>query len=644
MKRDELIFGIIEKEHQRQLKGIELIASENFVSNQVMEAMGSCLTNKYAEGYPGKRYYGGCEIVDQSEQIAIDRLKQIFGAEWANVQPHSGAQANAAVFLAVLNPGDKFMGLNLAHGGHLSHGSAVNTSGILYTPCEYNLNKETGRVDYDQMEEIALREHPKMIIGGGSAYSREWDYNRMREIADKVGAIFMVDMAHPAGLIAAGLLDNPVKYAHIVTSTTHKTLRGPRGGVIMMGKDFPNPWGKKTPKGEIKMMSQLLDSAVFPGIQGGPLEHVIAAKAVAFGECLQPEYKKYQKQVQKNAKVLAQALMDRGFTIVSGGTDNHSMLVDLRTKYPELTGKVAEKALVSADITVNKNMVPFDTRSAFQTSGIRLGTPAITTRGAKEDLMTEIAEMIETVLSNVDNGTSFIENAASKLVMPIQNGLTYLKNKISGNDTFFTDINNLKQENEELSQKNSELEQSLRELESIRSENETLKEYLGLTEKYGEYSTVPAYIINKDINNYSKTIVINVGSDDGIKENMTVIADQGLVGHVISVTSNTAKVTTIIDTSSSVSCLLSTTDESIVCKGTSEEDSALKAMYIPDDDGIIQGDSVETSGLGGIYPKGIHVGSIKRVVNTQNAIDRYAIVETAVDFDKLDTVLVITNQ
>ena len=361
--------------------------------------MGSCLTNKYAEGYPGKRYYGGCEVVDQSEQIAIDRLKQIFGAEWANVQPHSGAQANAAVFLAVLNPGDKFMGLNLAHGGHLSHGSLVNTSGIIYTPCEYNLNKETGRVDYDQMEEIALREKPKMIIGGGSAYSREWDYKRMREIADKVGAILMIDMAHPAGLIAAGLLDNPVKYAHIVTSTTHKTLRGPRGGVIMMGKDFPNPWGKKTPKGEIKMMSQLLDSAVFPGIQGGPLEHVIAAKAVAFGECLQPEYKEYQTQVKKNAAVLAQALIDRGFTIVSGGTDNHSMLVDLRTKYPDLTGKVAEKALVAADITVNKNMVPFDSRSAFQTSGIRLGTPAITTRGAKEDLMLEIAEMIETVLS-----------------------------------------------------------------------------------------------------------------------------------------------------------------------------------------------------------------------------------------------------
>ena len=378
MKRDDLIFDIIEKEHQRQLKGIELIASENFVSDQVMQAMGSCLTNKYAEGYPGKRYYGGCEVVDQSEQIAIDRIKQIFGAEWANVQPHSGAQANAAVFLAVLNPGDKFMGLNLA-------------------------NKETGRVDYDQMEEVALREHPKMIIGGGSAYSREWDYKRMREIADKVGAILMIDMAHPAGLIAAGLLDNPVKYAHIVTSTTHKTLRGPRGGIILMGKDFPNPWGKKTPKGEIKMMSQLLDSAVFPGIQGGPLEHVIAAKAVAFGEILQPEWKEYAAQVQKNAAVLAQALIDRGFSIVSGGTDNHSMLVDLRTKYPDLTGKVAEKALVSADITVNKNMVPFDSRSAFQTSGIRLGTPAITTRGAKEDLMLEIAEMIETVLSNVDN-------------------------------------------------------------------------------------------------------------------------------------------------------------------------------------------------------------------------------------------------
>ena len=399
MKKDLEIFDIIEREHQRQKKGIELIASENFVSDQVMQAMGSCLTNKYAEGYPVQRYYGGCEVVAESERLAIARLKELFGAEWANVQPHSGAQANAAVFLAVLNPGDKFMGLNLAHGGHLSHGSAVNTSGIIYTPCEYNLNQETGRVDYDQMEEVALRERPKLIIGGGSAYSREWDYKRMREIADKVGALLMIDMAHPAGLIAAGLLDNPVKYAHIVASTTHKALRGPRGGVIMMGKDFPNPWGKTTPKGEIKMMSQLLDSAVFPGIQGGPLEHVIAAKAVAFGEALQPEFKEYQTQVQKNAKKLAEELVKRGFTIVSGGTDNHSMLVDLREKYPDLTGKVAEKALVAADITANKNMVPFDTRSAFQTSGLRLGTPAITTRGAKEDLMVVIAEMIEEVLN-----------------------------------------------------------------------------------------------------------------------------------------------------------------------------------------------------------------------------------------------------
>lgn len=403
MKRDTVIFDIINREKQRQLKGIELIASENFVSDQVMEAAGSVLTNKYAEGYPGKRYYGGCEVVDQSEQIAIDRLKAIFDAEWANVQPHSGAQANAAVFLACLNPGDTFLGLNLAHGGHLSHGSLVNSSGILYRPTEYNVRQDTGLVDYDQMEEVALREQPKLIIGGGSAYSREWDYERMRAIADKVGALLMIDMAHPAGLIAAGLLKNPVKYAHIVTSTTHKTLRGPRGGIILLGKDFPNPWGKTTPKGEVKMMSALLDSAVFPGTQGGPLEHIIAAKAVAFGECLQPEYKEYQVQVQKNAKVLAQALIDRGFTIISGGTDNHSMLVDLRSKYPDLTGKTAEKALVGADITCNKNMVPFDSRSAFQTSGIRLGTPAITTRGAKEDLMLEIAEMIETVLSNVDN-------------------------------------------------------------------------------------------------------------------------------------------------------------------------------------------------------------------------------------------------
>ena len=399
MKKDTEIFDLIEAEHQRQLRGIELIASENFVSDQVMQAMGSCMTNKYAEGYPGKRYYGGCQVVDQSERLAIQRICQLFDAEYANVQPHSGAQANAAVFFAVLKPGDTFMGLNLDHGGHLSHGSRVNTSGILYNPIGYNLNKETGLVDYDEMEELALAHKPKLIVGGGSAYSREWDYARMRAIADKVGALLMIDMAHPAGLIAAGLLDNPVKYAHIVTSTTHKTLRGPRGGIILMGKDFENPWGLKTPKGETKMMSQLLNSAVFPGTQGGPLEHVIAAKAVAFGEALSPEFKEYALQVKKNAACLAEELTKRGFTIVSGGTDNHSMLVDLRSKYPDLTGKVAENALVAADIPVNKNMVPFDSRSAFQTSGIRLGTPAITTRGAKEDLMVEIAEMIETVLN-----------------------------------------------------------------------------------------------------------------------------------------------------------------------------------------------------------------------------------------------------
>ena len=414
MKRDNEIFDLIEREHQRQLKGIELRASENFVSDQVMQARGSCLTNKYAEGLPGKRYYGGCEVVDIVEDLARERVKKLFGAEFANVQPHSGAQANAAVLLTVLNPGDTFMGLNLAHGGHLSHGSAVNTSGILYHPIGYNLNPETGRVDYDEMERLAKEHKPKLIIGGGSAYSREWDYARMRAIADEVGALLMVDMAHPAGLIAAGLLENPVKYAHIVTSTTHKTLRGPRGGIILMGKDFPNPWGKKTPKGEIKMMSQLLNSAVFPGIQGGPLEHVIAAKAVAFEEALQPEFKEWAKQVQKNAKVLAEELVKRGFGIVSGGTDNHSMLVDLRTKYPDLTGKVAEKALVAADITVNKNMVPFDTRSAFQTSGIRLGTPAITTRGAKEDLMVVIASLIEEVL-NAPEDEQVIANVRSRV-------------------------------------------------------------------------------------------------------------------------------------------------------------------------------------------------------------------------------------
>ena len=403
MERDQKIFDLIENEHQRQLKGIELIASENFVSEQVMEAMGSYCTNKYAEGYPGHRYYGGCQVVDQIEQLAIDRACELFGAEYANVQPHSGAQANAAVLLAVLKPGDCFMGLNLDHGGHLSHGSLVNTSGILYRPVGYNLNKETGRVDYDEMEQLAKENKPKLIIGGGSAYSREWDYARMRKIADEVGALLMIDMAHPAGLIAAGLLENPVKYAHIVTTTTHKTLRGPRGGLILLGKDFENPWGYTTPKGVVKKMSQLLNSAVFPGQQGGPLEHVIAAKAVAFGEALKPEFKEYALQVKKNAAVLAEELVKRGFGIVSGGTDNHSMLVDLRSKYPDLTGKVAENALVAADITINKNMVPFDTRSAFQTSGFRLGTPAITTRGAKEDLMIKIAAWIEEVLNDPEN-------------------------------------------------------------------------------------------------------------------------------------------------------------------------------------------------------------------------------------------------
>ncbi len=399
MQRDNVIFDIINREHQRQQKGIELIASENFVSPQVMEAMGSCLTNKYAEGYPGHRYYGGCQVVDEAETLAQDRLKQLFGAEYANVQPHSGAQANMAVFMACLKPGDTFMGMNLDHGGHLSHGSPVNFSGLVFNAIGYNVDQETGRVDYDQMEALANEKKPKLIIGGASAYSREWDYERMRKIADSIGAIFMVDMAHPAGLIAAGLLDNPVKYAHVVTSTTHKTLRGPRGGVILLGKDFDNPWGKATKKGEIRKMSSLLDSAVFPGVQGGPLEHVVAAKAVAFGEALQPEYKEYQKQVKENAAAMAKALTDKGYHVVSGGTDNHCILVDLRSKFPELTGKVAEKVLVDADITANKNMVPFDSRSPFQTSGIRLGTPAITTRGLKADEMGGIVEMIDTVLS-----------------------------------------------------------------------------------------------------------------------------------------------------------------------------------------------------------------------------------------------------
>ncbi len=399
MKRDDVIFDIINREHQRQKKGIELIASENFVSPQVMEAMGSCLTNKYAEGYPGHRYYGGCQVVDEAENLAIARLKELFGAEYANVQPHSGAQANMAVFMSVLNAGDTFMGMNLDHGGHLSHGSPVNFSGLMFNAIGYNVDEATGKVDYDHMEALAREKRPRLIIGGASAYSREWDYARMRRLADEIGAIFMVDMAHPAGLIAAGLLENPVKHAHIVTSTTHKTLRGPRGGVILIGKDFDNPFGKTTKKGEIRKMSSLIDSAVFPGVQGGPLEHVIAAKAVAFGEALQPEYREYQKQVKKNAAVMAQALIDKGYNVISGGTDNHCMLVDLRTKFPDLTGKVAERVLVEADITANKNMVPFDSRSPFQTSGIRLGTPAITTRGLRENEMGEIVEMIDTVLS-----------------------------------------------------------------------------------------------------------------------------------------------------------------------------------------------------------------------------------------------------
>ena len=403
MQLDTQIFDLIAEERNRQMHGIELIASENFVSEQVMNAMGSVLTNKYAEGYPAARYYGGCEVVDKVESLAIERLCKIYGAEYANVQPHSGAQANMAVFFAVLKPGDTFLGLNLSHGGHLSHGSAVNMSGTYFNAVSYSVREEDGRVDYDEMEQKALECKPKLIVGGASAYSREWDYKRMREIADKVGALLMIDMAHTAGLIAAGLLENPVKYAHIVTSTTHKTLRGPRGGIILMGQDFDNPWGLTTPKGVVKKMSQILNSAVFPGIQGGPLEHVIAAKAVAFGEALTPEYKEYQQQVVRNAQALSAALVARGYKIISGGTDNHLMLVDLRTKFPELTGKVAEKALVAADITTNKNMVPFDSRSAFQTSGLRFGTPAITTRGLKEDKMEYIAELIDRVLSDAEN-------------------------------------------------------------------------------------------------------------------------------------------------------------------------------------------------------------------------------------------------
>ncbi|HHJ09565.1 MAG TPA: serine hydroxymethyltransferase [Bacteroidetes bacterium] len=409
MKKDTLVFDLIQKEYQRQKNGLELIASENFVSPQVLEAMGSVLTNKYAEGYPGHRYYGGCEVVDETEQLAVDRLKELYNAEYVNVQPHSGAQANAAVLLAVLKPGDTFMGLDLSHGGHLSHGSPVNSSGILYHPVAYGVDPETGLVDYDQMEEIALKEKPKLIIGGASAYSREWNYKRMREIADKVGALLMIDMAHPAGLIAAGLLDNPLEYAHIVTSTTHKTLRGPRGGIILLGKDYDNPMGKTTKKGVIRKMSSILNSAVFPGTQGGPLEHVIAAKAVAFGEALEPSFKKYQQQVQTNARVMAEEFVNRGYKVISGGTDNHSMLIDLRTKVPEITGKQVENTLVKADITVNKNMVPFDTRPPLHTSGLRIGTPAVTTRGLKEEHMKTIVEMIDKVIMNIEDETVIAE-------------------------------------------------------------------------------------------------------------------------------------------------------------------------------------------------------------------------------------------
>lgn len=403
MQKDARIFDLISKEDKRQLEGIELIASENFVSNQVMEAMGSCLTNKYAEGYPGKRYYGGCQFIDEVEQLAIDRLKKLFSADYANVQPHSGAQANAAVMLAILKPGDVFLGLDLSHGGHLTHGSFVNYSGILYKPVAYEVQKESGTVDYDMMEQLALKEKPKLIIAGASAYSRDWDYERMRYIADSAGALLMADIAHPAGFIAKGLLNHPFPHCHIVTSTTHKTLRGPRGGIILIGSDFENPWGLKTPKGKLKMMSQIIDSAVFPGTQGGPLEHVIAAKAVAFEEALSEGFGNYMLRVKENAAAMANAFMDKGYKIISGGTDNHSMLIDLRTKVPDITGKVVENTLVRADITLNKNMVPFDDRSPFQTSGIRIGTPAITTRGLKEIDMVKIVELVDEVIMNTDN-------------------------------------------------------------------------------------------------------------------------------------------------------------------------------------------------------------------------------------------------
>ncbi len=414
MGKDTQIFDLINQEHERQLHGVELIASENFVSEQVMEAMGSVLTNKYAEGYPGRRYYGGCEIVDQTEQIAIDRAKELFGAEWANVQPHSGAQANAAVFLACLKPGDTFLGLDLSHGGHLSHGAPVNLSGILYRPVAYKVKEDTGQIDYDEMEKLAIKEKPKLMIAGGSAYPRDIDYAKMREIADKVGAILMADIAHPAGLIAAGLLNNPLPHCHVITTTTHKTLRGPRGGLILVGKDFDNPWGQKTLKGAIKKMSQVLDSAVFPGTQGGPLEHVIASKAVAFGEALKPEFKEYGKQVMKNAQAMAKAFINKGYHVTSDGTDNHLMLIDLRTKFPDITGKKVENVLVKAHITINKNMVPFDSRSPFQTSGIRIGTPAVTTRGLKENDVEKIVDFIDEVICNIED-EAVISNVKEKV-------------------------------------------------------------------------------------------------------------------------------------------------------------------------------------------------------------------------------------
>jgi len=414
MERDKAVFDIIKKEQDRQRFGIELIASENFVSDQVLQAMGSCMTNKYAEGYPGKRYYGGCQFVDETEQLAIDRAKELFGAEYANVQPHSGAQANMAVFLACLKPGDKFLGLDLSHGGHLSHGSAVNSSGILYNPVAYGVDEDTGTINYDKMEEIALKEKPKLILAGASAYSRDWDFERMRDIADQVGALLMADIAHPAGLIAKGILNDPIPHCHVVTTTTHKTLRGPRGGMILMGEDFENPWGLTTPKGVVKMMSTVLNSAVFPGIQGGPLEHVIAAKAVAYGEALSDNYFDYILQVKKNADVMGKAFVDRGYNVISGGTDNHLLLIDLRSKFPEVTGKVVENTLVKADITVNKNMVPFDSRSPFQTSGLRVGTPAITTRGLKEEHMEPIVDMIDEVINKLEDEKT-ISNVAERV-------------------------------------------------------------------------------------------------------------------------------------------------------------------------------------------------------------------------------------